>query len=144
MLTASPGHRIPQMGQGRLKHLRLWCPLAAERPNSRDTFPAPVWTERPSQTESKLTPAVSKLIFPLLLLLLSLGGAARRLCERVRVSLSHMGHHGQEEAGAAGKGLGRFTVRRLPRQSLGTERIVRGSSERRVLSLSLRGERKQE
>lgn len=74
----------------------------------------------------KLTPAVSKLIFLLLFLLLVL---LLCLCQRVCVSLSHMGHHRQEEAGAGGEGLGRVTVRRLPRPSLGTERIISEGSE---------------
>lgn len=86
----------------------------------------------PEKLKSKLTPAVSKLIF-LLLLLLCLGGSARNLGERVRVSLPHMGHHRQQEeaGGAGGKGLGRVTLGRLPRPGLGREQIIRGRSERK-------------
>lgn len=122
-------------------HMQLWCPLAAERPNSKEhksllqAHCHPFCSCLDRTSFSKLTPAVSELVFLLflllwLVLLVCLSASARNLCERVRVSLSHMGHHKPEEAGAGGKGLGRFTVRRLPRPSLGIERIIRGSSER--------------
>lgn len=69
--------------------------------------------------ERELTPVVSKLILHLLLLLLylllCLSRSARNLCQRVCISLSHMGHHWQEEDSAGGRCLCRFMLRRLSR-----------------------------
>lgn len=73
---------------------------------------------------TELTPAVSELVLHLLLvLLLCISGPARNLCQCVCISLSHMGHHWQEEDSAGGRRLRCITVRRLSRHRCSLKRV---------------------